>query len=150
MGGFNFKSITCLASFMVLLMMINNTVAQDIPSCGSDLVPCGAYLNSSKPPSSCCDPLKKTVATQLTCLCNLFYTPGLLETLGINITQALALSKNCGVTTDISNCKHAGSAPPPTAGSPPATKGGDKAAAGRVSSFTGFSFLLLLASMIFN
>ncbi|CAJ2664101.1 unnamed protein product [Trifolium pratense] len=150
MSGFTFKSITCLASLMVLLM-INNIEAQDTPSCAAQLVPCADFLNSTKPPSSCCDPLKKTVETQLTCLCNLFYTPGLLKSLSINITQALALSRNCGVTSDITTCKQAGSAPPPTAGSgsPPATTGGDNGAAGRVS-FTGFSVLLLLASMMFN
>ncbi|WJX94607.1 hypothetical protein P8452_76010 [Trifolium repens] len=147
MGIFTFKNITCLASLMVLLM-INTIEAQDTPSCAAQLIPCADFLNSTKPPNSCCDPLKKTVETQLTCLCNLFYTPGLLESLRINITQALDLSRNCGVTSDISTCKHAGSAPPPTAGSPPATKGGE-GAAGRVS-FTGFSFLLLLASMLFN
>ncbi|CAI8609652.1 unnamed protein product [Vicia faba] len=154
MGGR--RSIACLASLMVgmvLIMMINSTEAQDTTSCASNLIPCADFLNSTKPPSSCCDPLKKTVETQLTCLCNLFYTPGLLETFHVNITQALGLAGKCGIPGGISSCKQAGSAPAPTAGGSPSAKGGgesgDKGGAGRVS-FTGFSFVLLLASMLFN
>ncbi|XP_058734225.1 non-specific lipid transfer protein GPI-anchored 7-like [Vicia villosa] len=151
------RSIACSASLMVamvLIMMINTTEAQDNTSCASNLVPCADYLNSTKPPSSCCDPLKKTVETQLTCLCNLFYSPGLLQTLNVNKTQALELAGKCGISGGLSSCKQAsGSAPAPTSGgSPPAKSGGesgDKGGAGRVS-FTGFSFVLLLASMMFN
>ncbi|AES90970.2 Lipid transfer protein [Medicago truncatula] len=116
--------IITFVSLMVLLM-INTTEAQstDIPSCATNLIPCADYLNSTKPPSSCCDPIKKTVETELTCLCNLFYAPGLLATFNINTTQALALSRNCGVTTDLTTCKHNGSAPAPTSGgSPPGKK----------------------------
>ncbi|MED6133969.1 hypothetical protein PIB30_117016 [Stylosanthes scabra] len=120
-------------------------------SCASNLVPCANYLNSTKPPSSCCTPLKETVEKQLTCLCNLFYTPGLLESFHINVTQALELSRRCGITQGISSCKE--SAPSPSSSSttpPPATPGGDKGSAGRVA-VTGFSFLVLFwASMLFN
>ncbi|XP_004515744.1 non-specific lipid transfer protein GPI-anchored 7-like [Cicer arietinum] len=147
---------TCMSSLIVvvgivLMMMMNTTEGQtsDPPSCAAQLVPCADFLNSKKPPSSCCDPLKKTVETQLKCLCDLFYSPGFLQSLNINTTSALQLSRNCGVTTDLTTCKQGGSAPPPTAGAPPAKDGGDKGAAGRVS-FTGFSSLLLLVSMLFN
>ncbi|XP_057753066.1 non-specific lipid transfer protein GPI-anchored 7-like [Arachis stenosperma] len=120
-------------------------------SCASQLIPCADYLNSTKPPSSCCTPLKQTVATQLTCLCNLFNTPGLLESFHINVTQALELSRNCGITQGISSCKE--SAPSPSSSStttPPATPGSDKGSAARVA-VTGFSFLALFwASMLFN
>ncbi|CAK8562785.1 unnamed protein product [Lathyrus sativus] len=153
MGGR--RSITCLASLMVaMVLMMNGTEAQDNASCAAQLTPCAEFLNSTKPPSSCCDPLKKTVETQLTCLCNLFYTPGLLKSLNIDVNQALGLAGKCGIPGGLSSCKQAGSAPAPTAGGSPPVKGsgdgGDKGGADRVS-FTGFSFVvLLLASMLFN
>lgn len=102
--------IITFVSFMVamVLLMINTTEAQttEIPSCASNLIPCAGYLNSTKPPSSCCDPIKKTVETELTCLCNLFYAPGLLQSFNISTAQALTLSRNCGVTSDLTSCRH--------------------------------------------
>lgn len=100
------RSITCLASLMVaMVLMMNGTEAQDTPSCASQLIPCAQFLNATKPPSSCCDPLRKTVETQLTCLCNLFYTPGLLQSFNVNITQALGLAGKCGIPGGLSSCK---------------------------------------------
>ncbi|KAK7264418.1 hypothetical protein RJT34_32027 [Clitoria ternatea] len=148
-----YRSITCLAPLMLMLMvLVSIAEAQSggsFPSCAQDLVPCANYLNSTSPPSSCCNPLKQTVNTQLKCLCDLFYTPGLLQGFNISVDQALQLSRRCGVTSDLSNCKK-GTAPAPASGAPPATTGGDKGGAFRVS-FSGFSFLLLFwASMLFN
>nr|AFK33893.1 unknown [Lotus japonicus] len=121
-----------------------------IPSCAQNLIPCADHLTSTNPPASCCDPIKKTVETQLTCLCNLFYSPGLLQSFNISTDQALQLSRRCGVTSDLSSCK-SGSAPSPASVPPPATPGSDKgSSAGRVS-FAGVSTLLLLwSSMPFN
>ncbi|MED6171393.1 hypothetical protein PIB30_117442 [Stylosanthes scabra] len=149
-----------LVLLAVVMMMSSLSEAQSSSSgsgsdtsCASNLIPCADYLNSTKPPSSCCTPLKQTVEKQLTCLCNLFYTPGLLESFHINVTQALQLSRNCGITQGISSCKN-GSAPAPSSSSttpPPATPGSDKGSAGRVA-VTGFSFLALFwaSSMLFN
>lgn len=103
MGG----RIMCLASLMVALLFVSMAEAQSSsgsPSCAQELIPCADYLNSTNPPASCCDPLKKTVANELTCLCNLFYSPGLLQSFNISVDQALKLSQRCGVTSDISNC----------------------------------------------
>ncbi|KAF8412397.1 hypothetical protein HHK36_000360 [Tetracentron sinense] len=76
------------------------------PSCAMALVPCADYLNSTNPPESCCKPLKQTVETQLECLCNLYNNPGLFASLRINITQALALPKYCGVSGNLSACNN--------------------------------------------
>ncbi|KAI4352192.1 hypothetical protein L6164_006466 [Bauhinia variegata] len=119
--------------------------------CGSKLVACADYLKSTNPPASCCDPLKETVETQLTCLCNLYSTPNLLQSLGVNVTDALQLSRRCGITSDLSSCNGTASSPssqPP----PPPASGGDNGSAGRVGvGFTGLSFLLLSwASMLLN
>ncbi|XP_027336876.1 lipid transfer-like protein VAS [Abrus precatorius] len=155
--GSGLRNSMCLASLMLatVLMMASSAEAQSsgggVPSCAQQLIPCLDYLNNSAhPPNSCCDPLKNAVATQLSCLCNLFNTPGLLQNFNISIDNALQLSRNCGVTSGISSCQKSSTAPPPTSGGPPATPGGDKGGAGRVS-FSGLSFLLLFwASMLFN
>ncbi|KAK4260452.1 hypothetical protein QN277_003562 [Acacia crassicarpa] len=144
---------TLLIAVAVAVTVATNSVeAQNgVPSCAQQLIPCVNYINSTTtPPTSCCDPIKQTVQTQLPCLCNLYTTPGLLESFGINVTQAVDLSRRCGVHTDLSQCK--GSAPSPSSGTetPPATPGGGKSGAGRVA-FTGLSFLFLFwATLLFN
>lgn len=74
-------------------------------TCAAKLVPCAEYLNSTNPPASCCNPIKEAVTTDLACLCNLYNTPGLLASMGINVTQALQLTRACGVPNDTSTCK---------------------------------------------
>uniref|UniRef100_A0A2P2JA86 Bifunctional inhibitor/plant lipid transfer protein/seed storage helical domain-containing protein n=1 Tax=Rhizophora mucronata TaxID=61149 RepID=A0A2P2JA86_RHIMU len=81
------------------------TSAQNIPSCATKLIPCSDYLNSTtKPPSSCCNPVKEAVDKELPCLCNLYKNPGLLSSFGVNVTQALQISQRCGVKADLSVC----------------------------------------------
>ncbi|CAN1834284.1 Non-specific lipid transfer protein GPI-anchored 7 [Linum perenne] len=89
-----------MAAALLLLATITVTEAQgtaNFPSCASKLVPCA-------PPATCCDPIKEAVKTELPCLCNLYNTPGLLNSFGINVTQAIGLTKRCGISADISNC----------------------------------------------
>ncbi|KAF7810144.1 lipid transfer-like protein VAS [Senna tora] len=79
--------------------------AQTVSTCASKLTACVDYINTTTtPPSSCCTPLKQTVETDLTCLCNLYNTPGLLESFGVTVAQALNLSTRCGVTSNLSSC----------------------------------------------
>ncbi|KAL9663689.1 hypothetical protein QQ045_019080 [Rhodiola kirilowii] len=78
--------------------------AQNVPSCASNLVPCFAYMNVTNPPESCCKPLKQTIDTQLECLCNLYNTPGLLPSFGVNVAEALTLPTRCGISGDLSAC----------------------------------------------
>ncbi|XP_030467734.2 non-specific lipid transfer protein GPI-anchored 7-like [Syzygium oleosum] len=117
-------------------------------TCASKLVPCANYLNStSPPPDTCCNPIRETVKNDRACLCTLYTTPGLLASLGINVTQALQLTKECGVPTDTSSC-NATATPPSSSTTPPATPGGDSDA-GRIA-WSGISSLfLILASMMF-
>ncbi|KAK7346679.1 hypothetical protein VNO80_21202 [Phaseolus coccineus] len=146
MGGYK-----CLRSLVVVLALTMSLAeAQSgTTTCAQDLIPCADYLNATTtPPSLCCDPLKRTVENELTCLCNLFYTPGLLQSFNISIDNALALSRRCGVTSDLTSCNNG--APSPGSSAPPATTGGDKGGAGKVT-FSGISFLLLFwVSMVFN
>ncbi|TKY55407.1 lipid transfer protein VAS [Spatholobus suberectus] len=139
----------CLLSLLVVLVLTMSLAeAQSTPSCAQDLATCADSLNSTNPSSTCCNSIKQAVAKELTCLCDLFNSP-LLQSINVTVDQALALSRRCGVTSDLSSCKK-GSAPAPASGAPPATPGGDKGGAGRVT-FTGLSFLLLFwVSMLFN
>uniref|UniRef100_A0A166CM06 Bifunctional inhibitor/plant lipid transfer protein/seed storage helical domain-containing protein n=1 Tax=Daucus carota subsp. sativus TaxID=79200 RepID=A0A166CM06_DAUCS len=91
-----------VAVALLVVMAVMTAEGQDIPSCASGLVPCADYLNAtSKPPASCCDPIKEAVTKQLPCLCNLYNTPGLLKSFGINVTQAVRLPTLCGVPGDL-------------------------------------------------
>nr|GMD94957.1 lipid transfer-like protein VAS [Ipomoea batatas] len=99
---------TAIAALAAVLMLTATATAQST-SCANNLIPCAAYLNSTKPPASCCDPLKETVTKELSCLCNLYKNPDVLKSLGVNITQALELPKHCGISNDVSACNKASS-----------------------------------------
>ncbi|XP_027921626.1 lipid transfer-like protein VAS [Vigna unguiculata] len=148
MGGS--KCLVWLVVVLALTMSLAEAQSGTTASCAQDLIPCGEYLNSnSTPPSSCCDPLKRTVENELPCLCNLFYNSNLLQGLNITVESALALSRSCGVTSDLSSCN---GAPAPGSRAPPATPGGSTPPSGAAKvTFTGISFLLLFwVSMLFN
>ncbi|XP_047148943.1 non-specific lipid transfer protein GPI-anchored 7-like [Vigna umbellata] len=145
MGGC--KCLLSLVVVLALTMSLAEAQSGTTGTCAQELIPCMDYLNSTgTPPSSCCDPLKRTVENELACLCNLFYTPGLLENFNISIDSALGLSRRCGVTSDLTKCN----APAPASRAPPATPGSGESGAGKAT-FTGISFLLLFwVSMLFN
>ncbi|KAK1272870.1 hypothetical protein QJS04_geneDACA012350 [Acorus gramineus] len=97
-----------------------------VPDCVMKLIPCASFVNATtKPPESCCGPLTEAVTKERTCLCNIYNNPAIIIAFKINITQALALPKLCGISGDTSVCK-AGSASGPSSSnpSPPATTGG--------------------------
>ncbi|KAI3971530.1 hypothetical protein MKW92_035738 [Papaver armeniacum] len=86
---------------MMGVLMVEEISAQE---CASALVPCAGYLNSTKPPESCCKPLRDTIKTQRKCLCDLYEDKNLLPSMGINVTQALLLPTYCGVNETTSLC----------------------------------------------
>ncbi|KAL5728155.1 hypothetical protein ACHQM5_001270 [Ranunculus cassubicifolius] len=133
--------ILALALALATSMVVS---AQNVPDCAANLIPCASYLNSTKPPESCCKPLRDTVATQRDCLCNLYSNPGLIQSFGINMTQALGLPKYCGVSADLTLCNKV-SAPAPSTTTvprvPPAVPGRDNNGAGKMA-WSGASALL--------
>ncbi|XP_060179982.1 non-specific lipid transfer protein GPI-anchored 7-like [Lycium barbarum] len=135
------------ALIMVALMAAMVADAQT-PSCASKLVPCAPYLNATKPPAECCDPLREAITKDLDCLCKLYENPSLLPSLGINVTQALALPKACNITGDTSACKGSAPGPGSEALPPPATPGGKDG--NNVNRFTwsGMSILLVLCASL--
>ncbi|XP_074358113.1 non-specific lipid transfer protein GPI-anchored 7-like [Apium graveolens] len=155
-GNTNMASLAAVLA--VVMTVILSAEGQDIPSCASGLVPCADYLNATtKPPASCCDPIKEAVTKQLPCLCNLYNTPGLLKSFGINVTQAIRLPTLCGVPGDL--CQGGGksnsSSIVPATGTPKANDSSPKSStptlksdAGRLASTGIFSCVLIWASLI--
>ncbi|XP_055821347.1 non-specific lipid transfer protein GPI-anchored 7-like [Solanum dulcamara] len=128
-------------AFTAVLLSATTTEAQT-QDCASKLVPCASYLNSTKPPASCCDPLREAVTKDLPCLCKLYENPTVLPSLGINVTQAIGLPKYCNIPGDVTACKAAApSSSSPSEKAPPAAK--DKNGVSRVA-WTGMSSLLVL------
>ncbi|KAJ8432654.1 hypothetical protein Cgig2_011820 [Carnegiea gigantea] len=98
------------------------TTPQQMP-CIESLLPCAEFLNSTKPPATCCGPLMAAFKTQLQCLCDVFQNPAVAATMNVNVTQALQLPKNCGLdadpTTACSNAPKTPKAHSPEAASTP-------------------------------
>ncbi|CAI0413651.1 unnamed protein product [Linum tenue] len=147
---------------VLLLLATATTVTEaqgggtNTPSCASKLIPCANYISNTSvtPPASCCDPIKEAVRTELPCLCNLYNTPGLLASFGINVTQALGLTTRCGISADTSSCSKVttGGAGSPTASAVPSPPAGSNSNNGsRMMAWTGFwSFgLIWVASLLF-
>nr|GMD57087.1 lipid transfer-like protein VAS [Ipomoea batatas] len=98
----NMASTKMLATAIAAVLMLTATATAQSISCAINLIPCAAYLNSTKPPASCCDALKESVTKELSCLCNLYNNPEVLKSLGVNITEALQLPKHCAFNGGIS------------------------------------------------
>lgn len=140
------KISAVLVAVVVLVAATKAAEGQSTTSCAQKLVPCADYMNSTNPPASCCNPLRDVVTNELSCLCTLYNTPGLLASLNVNITQALLLAGRCNVPGDLNSCLKA-SAPSPTSstGTPRATPGNDKNGVGRIT-WTGMSTILLFCT----
>lgn len=96
--------IMVLMRVISISLVINLVDAQVLPSCGNQVLPCIAYVNSSNPPDICCDPIKDLYETQKTCFCQIVLTPGLFETFGFKISQVFRVIHLCGVEFD-TTCK---------------------------------------------
>ncbi|EOY24455.1 hypothetical protein QUC31_008753 [Theobroma cacao] len=128
---------------MTVLVILGTvaTVTDAQAACASKLTPCFPFLNNAtaQPTADCCNPIKDTVANDLECLCNLYNDPNLLSSLNITVAAALRISRECGVTTDLSACN---ATSPTSAPSPPGQSGGDNGGADRIA-LTGITTLLL-------
>ncbi|KAF5478446.1 hypothetical protein F2P56_005005 [Juglans regia] len=147
MGGWKLPvSMTMMLVFMVGMTTLAEAQDSANTSCAQKLVPCSSSINSnSTPAANCCSSIQDAVINQLTCLCNLYSAPGLLQSFGITVEEALRISRACNVNTDLSKCN--GTVQSPTSQPPPGVPGTD--AAGRIG-WTGLSALFFfLASMMF-
>ncbi|OMP02199.1 hypothetical protein CCACVL1_02883 [Corchorus capsularis] len=139
------NKLLIIAVLAILGTMATVTDAQ--PACASKLTPCFPFLNNAtaKPTKDCCDPIKDAVANDLTCLCNIYNDPNLLQALNITVAAALRISSECGITQGLSSCNL--TATSPTSAPPPP---GQQAGGADKIALTGFSTLLLfLVSALF-
>ncbi|GJN39169.1 hypothetical protein PR202_gb28270 [Eleusine coracana subsp. coracana] len=118
-------------ALLALSVLASSVAAQspNPPSCASKLVPCGAYMNGTgPPPETCCGPLKDAVKNELPCLCALYASPEIFKALNINISDALNLSKRCGVSDTTTACAGIVGSP---AKSPPGSPSGGGSGSGK-------------------
>uniref|UniRef100_A0ACD5ZFX2 Uncharacterized protein n=1 Tax=Avena sativa TaxID=4498 RepID=A0ACD5ZFX2_AVESA len=116
----------------------------DAPAeCANKLVGCAAYMNGTDaetPPDTCCVPLRDAVKNEKPCLCSLYASPEIFKAFHINLTDALRLSKRCGISEDTSSCPSNS----PTS-SPPGSPSGKNAGHRTISaSFVGLMSLFLV------
>jgi hypothetical protein len=66
--------------------------------CLEEVLPCTAYLKSSKRPApTCCTALNRAAGTEMPCLCQLLADPGMLLDFNVTREQALRLPTRCGL-----------------------------------------------------
>ncbi|KAI7987751.1 Lipid transfer-like protein VAS [Camellia lanceoleosa] len=148
MSCFKFSALTVVVAVAVLAAATKGTEAQSsTPSCAAQLASCATVLNSTNPPSSCCVPLKDALTNQTACLCNLYKTPGLLASFGINVTQALLLPQHCNISGPaLTACsKTSGPASPSSSEQTPATPGKNSNGVGMIA-LSGMSIILLFGT----
>ncbi|KAL6986077.1 hypothetical protein U1Q18_019444 [Sarracenia purpurea var. burkii] len=140
------SEILAFVMAVALVAATREAAGQSTPSCAEKLTPCANYINATSPPTACCDSLKEAITTQLSCICNLYNTPGLLASLGINVTEAVTLPHRCNLTGDLSACTKA-SSPNSSSEPPPATPGNGKNGVGKIA-WTGISSMLLFSASL--
>ncbi|GAV88242.1 LTP_2 domain-containing protein [Cephalotus follicularis] len=143
--------LSVLATTSLITTEAQSTPA--IPSCASMLTSCANYFTTNTTPSSvCCYSIINAMYTDLSCLCTLYNTPGLFESLGFTVAQALRVSQACGVVANLGACNATVSANSPTssvAPPPPAVPGNDGGISASKIAWTGvLSLFLFWASMV--
>lgn len=98
-----------MAAGMLLMaaLMVPRAVEAQVADCVQALIPCQRDLGVAKPSQMCCDTLRNSVKNDLPCLCGILNNTELLKNIKINITEALELPKNCGITSNENVCKSA-------------------------------------------
>ncbi|TYJ07674.1 hypothetical protein E1A91_A11G021600v1 [Gossypium mustelinum] len=132
----------------VLLVAVSTaaTVTDAQATCAAKLVSCSRYiLNTTiKPQDDCCNPIKEEVTNDLSCLCNLYKDPKVFASLNISIAQALNVTRECGVTTDLTAC-NSNSTSTSSATSPPGGRSADQNGRAERISLTGVTILFFFS-----
>ncbi|KAK8516373.1 hypothetical protein V6N13_047074 [Hibiscus sabdariffa] len=138
-----------MAVLAILATTATVTVTDAQATCAQSLVPCAPYLSNAtaQPQADCCDPIREAVATQLTCLCNLFNDPSLLRSFNVSVATAFRIARDCGVT-NLNACNTATS--PTSAPPPPPGQRGDNGGADKIT-LTGITalFLVLVSAALY-
>lgn len=74
--------------------------------CASKLIPCQDAISNVlvKPGKACCSALADAVKNELKCLCDVYSSDSVFQSLNINKTRALEIPGLCGVSSDLSRC----------------------------------------------
>ncbi|XP_010418278.1 PREDICTED: lipid transfer-like protein VAS isoform X2 [Camelina sativa] len=147
------KVMMIFAAAMTVMALVSVPAVEAQTECVSKLVPCFNFLNvTTKPSKVCCDSIKEAVEKELSCLCTIYTTPGLLANFNVSTDQALGLSNRCDVKTNLSACNAKG-APSPKASLPPPGNNNTKNDAGAGNKLAGYGVVttvsLSLISSIF-
>ncbi|XP_031484237.1 non-specific lipid transfer protein GPI-anchored 7-like [Nymphaea colorata] len=75
--------------------------------CPSKLVSCADPISNTsiKPGKECCSALADAVKNDLKCLCDVYNSSSIFQSLNINVTRALEVPRLCGVSGDPSRRK---------------------------------------------
>ncbi|XP_074326809.1 non-specific lipid transfer protein GPI-anchored 7-like [Apium graveolens] len=133
MAGLARMNSLILAVLVVAMTASWVTEAQTLPSCVQNLIGCADSLNTTtKPPETCCAPLKEALTNELPCLCKLYTNTDLLKSFSINVTQSMEIPARCGLDANLDACS------------------GPSSNVGRIASTGIFSSLMILAAaMVF-
>ena len=148
------RAVAVLLLLAVASVLAAGAAAQSTgtPACASKLTGCAGYMNGTdaqKPPETCCGPLRDAVKNEKPCLCALYASPEIFKAFNINVTDALRLSKRCGVSEDVSSCPSASPTKSPPGSSPSSPSGGGKSAGHRTMS-AGFAGLMSLFLVLWS
>ncbi|WOL04326.1 lipid transfer-like protein VAS [Canna indica] len=138
------KRAMAAATAIVALAVVASLVGVEAqPACAAQLSACGPYLNAtSKPPESCCGPMREAVKNDMACLCAILENPSVSRAFNITPDNASRLAKACGLADDQMN----GCAPAPAVPPPPASSGGG--ATYKTHWINGMSSLFLFATWL--
>ncbi|XP_028795938.1 lipid transfer-like protein VAS [Neltuma alba] len=114
--------------------------------CVEKLAPCEPYIKkpgtaSGTPPETCCQPLKDMIAGDVECLCNVFNSPEMLQSINATKDDALKLPKACGLDADVSKCNNGASSPTNSSNS-----GANQTAAADASKSTSSTTMIITPS----
>ncbi|KAL9310431.1 putative bifunctional inhibitor/plant lipid transfer protein/seed storage helical [Arabidopsis thaliana] len=143
------KTMMIFAAAMTAMALVLVPTIEAQTECVSKLVPCFNDLNTTTTPvKECCDSIKEAVEKELTCLCTIYTSPGLLAQFNVTTEKALGLSRRCNVTTDLSACTAKGAPSPKAFLPPPAPAGNTKKDAGAGNKLAGYGVTTVILSLI--
>ncbi|XP_021855869.1 non-specific lipid transfer protein GPI-anchored 9 [Spinacia oleracea] len=101
------SKVLYLAFLVAVLVVSTPALAQDdgipVPECVTELHPCGPFINSTtaEPPFECCQPLGTVIQNDLSCLCSVFSNDELIQSLSVNVSEAITLPMRCSIPFDL-------------------------------------------------
>lgn len=100
------NGVTMLVLFSTFACKSHGVELKDIMKCLERLTPCRPFLKSPRLPRTCCDPLKKVLIDDPTCVCAVYNNDSILKSFNMTKAQAYQLPIKCGMPPpDPNRCK---------------------------------------------